>query len=133
MIAAAISAPTGRAIWPSVTPANRSLLMAPVRRLARSCSALYRMIESVLRQTRCLVFTPPGVLVFSASRSLMTLPHARCGTSIRCQFDSGSAAMAGSVSQQFICPAESSKVCTDNAADACRHNEETHLEDGDRV
>jgi len=52
---------------------------------------IVRMIESVLRQTRCLVFTPPGVLAFSASRSLMILPHARFGTSIRCQFDSGSA------------------------------------------
>ena len=77
MIAAAISAPIGRVIWRFVTPAKRSLLMAPVRRPARSCSASYRMIESALRKTRCLAFTPPGVLAFSASRSVtIPPPHA---------------------------------------------------------
>lgn len=81
----------------------------------------------VLRKTRCSVFTPPGVLAFLASRSLMIPPHARFGTSIQCQFASGSAATAGSASQQFICPAQNFFVCTGNAADDCPQEQTTSI------
>jgi hypothetical protein len=58
----------------------------------------------------------PGFLGFEI---INDPPHARFGTSIRCQFNGGSAAMAGSALQQFICLAQSSCACTDNAADDC--------------
>jgi hypothetical protein len=82
------------------------------------CSSACTLVLGIVPHDRICV-TPPGVLVFSASRLLMIPPHARFGTSIRCQFNGGSAAMAGSALQQFICLAQSSCACTDNAADDC--------------
>jgi hypothetical protein len=96
---------------------EQSSSMEPVRRPARSCSALCRMIEFASPQTQRSASTPHGDLVFSASRSSMIQGLERFGTSIPHQSGNGSVAMAVLVRQLFISLAPSSLPCIGNVAD----------------
>src|ERR1700751_3133531 len=90
------------------------------------CSSACTLVLGIVPHDRICV-TQNAVLGFHAAwrpgflgfEIINDPPHARFGTSIRCQFNGGSAAMAGSALQQFICLAQSSCACTDNAADDC--------------
>ena len=90
------------------------------------CSSACTLVLGIVPHDRICV-TQNAVLGFHAAwrpgflgfEIINDPAHARFGTSIRCQFNGGSAAMAGSALQQFICLAQSSCACTDNAADDC--------------